>query len=285
MMRTILIGDTETCISELQEVYTHGGKFHADDVCTVALLRFFGFNGKVNRVFKISDELKESGALIFDIGGGEFDHHSKDNLETYEDGCPMAAFGKVARNIRVDGVELENLFPGFTEEIAKPIEAHDNGYSSDDICQSYFAKICNAFVPAWNEETDMDFAFERAVDLCYEVLRRQLIHLSSKQVAAIEIQKAKVIDNVIILEKFVPWQDHIDDNIKAAIFPSLRGGYNLQIAPDKNAPAGTLAIKARLNFTEEQEALCTFIHPTGFICATNTLADAIKLIPGVELRN
>ena len=213
MMRTILIGDTETCISELQEVYTHGGKFHADDVCTVALLRFFGFNGKVNRVFKISDELKESGALIFDIGGGEFDHHSN-VIITYEDGCPMAAFGKVARNIRVDGVELENLFPGFTDEIAKPIEAHDNGYSSDSIPQSYFAKICNVFVPAWNEEINMDFAFERAVDLCYEVLRRQLIHLSSKQVAAIEIQKAKVIDNVIILEKFVPWQDHIDDNIR-----------------------------------------------------------------------
>ena len=112
MMRTILIGDTETCISELQEVYTHGGKFHADDVCTVALLRFFGFNGKVNRVFKISDELKESGALIFDIGNTEFDHHDKAAMEYYEDHCPMAAFGKVARNIRVDGVELEKLFPG-----------------------------------------------------------------------------------------------------------------------------------------------------------------------------
>lgn len=282
MMRTILIGDTEECISEIKEVYTHGGKFHADDVCTVALLRFFGFNGKVNRVFKISDELKESGALIFDIGGGEFDHHSN-VIITYEDGCPMAAFGKVARNIRVDGVELEKLFPGFTDEIAKPIEAHDNGYSSDGIAQSYFAKICNAFVPTWNEETNMDFAFERAVDFCYEVLRRQLIHLSSKQAAAIEIQKAKVIDNVIILEKFVPWQDHIGDDIKGAIFPSIRGGFNLQVAPDKNAPAGTLANKAKLNFTEEQKALCTFIHPAGFLCATNTLAEAIKLIPGVEL--
>lgn len=283
MMRTILIGDTETCISELQEVYTHGGKFHADDVCTVALLRFFGFNGKVNRVFKISDELQESGALIFDIGNGEFDHHSKDNLETYEDGCPMAAFGKVARNIRVDGVEIEKLFPGFTNEIAKPIEAHDNGYSSDDICQSYFAKMCNAFVPCWNEETNMDIAFESAVDACYEILRRQLIHLSAIKQGETEIKNAKVIDGVIILEKYVPWQDHIGDDIKGAIFPSIRGGFNLQVAPDKNAPAGTLANKAKLNFTEEQKALCTFVHPAGFLCATNTLEDAIKLIPGVEL--
>ena len=99
-MRTITINGVDVCLSELSECFTHGGKFHADDVCTVALLEFFGFKGAVNRVFKIADELKESGALIFDIGGGEFDHHSNVTI-TYEDGCPMAAFGKVARAIKV----------------------------------------------------------------------------------------------------------------------------------------------------------------------------------------
>ena len=281
-LRTILIGDTETCISELQEVFTHGGKFHADEVCTVALLQFFGFKGEVNRVFKISDELKESGALIFDIGNTEFDHHDKDNLEFYDDGCPMSAFGKVARAIRVDNRTIEDLFPGFTDEIAKPIEAYDNGYSSDKIRQSYFAVICNAYVPTWEEDLSMDIAFRDAVEMCYGILQRQLIHLRSKAVAAVEVQKAEVIGGVKIFDKYLPWVDYVDETIKGAIFPSARGGWNLQVAPDKSKP-GVLANKAILEFTEEQVALCSFIHPAKFICATNTKEDAISLIPGVKV--
>ena len=283
-MRTILINGEEKCLSEIQEVFTHGGKFHADDVCTVALLEFFGFEGTVNRVFKISDELKESGALIFDIGDTEFDHHNKEAMEYYEDNCPMAAFGKVARAIRVDGRSLEDLFPGFTDTIAKPIEAHDNGYNSESIAQSYFAVICNSFVPTWDElDRTMDSAFREAVDACRIILGRQLIQLRSKANALLEVIKAEeeAVDGVIILDKFLPWGDFISENIKGAIFPSARGGWNLQVAPDRSKP-GVLANKAKFNFTEEQKALTTFIHPAGFICATNTKEDALKLIPGVE---
>ena len=283
-MRTITINGVDVCLSELSECFTHGGKFHADDVCTVALLEFFGFKGAVNRVFKIADELKTGTNLVFDIGNGEFDHHDKDAAEYYEDGCPMAAFGKVARAIKVDGRSIEDLFPGFTDTIAKPIEAHDNGYSSESIAQSYFAVICNSFVPTWDElDRTMDTAFREAVDACREILRRQLIQLRSKANAEMEVRQAEqeAIDGVIILDKFLPWGDFISDNIKGAIFPSARGGWNLQVAPDRSKP-GVLANKAKFNFTEEQKALTTFIHAAGFICATNTKEDAIKLIPGVE---
>lgn len=283
-MRTITINGVDVCLSELSECFTHGGKFHADDVCTVALLEFFGFKGTVNRVFKIADELKTGTNLVFDIGNTEFDHHDKDAAEFYEDGCPMAAFGKVARAIKVDGRPLEDLFPGFTDTIAKPIEAHDNGYNSESIAQSYFAVICNSFVPTWDElDRTMDSAFREAVDACREILRRQLIQLRSKANAEMEVRKAEeeAIDGVIILNKFLPWGDFISENIKGAIFPSARGGWNLQVAPDRSKP-GVLANKAKFNFTDEQEALTTFIHPAGFICAVNTKEDAIKLISGVE---
>lgn len=283
-MRTITINGVDVCLSELSECFTHGGKFHADDVCTVALLEFFGFKGTVNRVFKIADELKTGTNLVFDIGNTEFDHHDKDAAEFYEDGCPMAAFGKVARAIKVDGRPLEDLFPGFTDTIAKPIEAHDNGYNSESIAQSYFAVICNSFVPTWDElDRTMDSAFREAVDACREILRRQLIQLRSKANAELEVRKAEkeAIDGVIILDKFLPWGDFISENIKGAIFPSARGGWNLQVAPDRSKP-GVLANKAKFNFTDEQEALTTFIHPAGFICATNTKEDALQLISGVE---
>ena len=287
MMRTILINGEEKCLSEIPEVFTHGGKFHADEVCATALIEFFGFKGDVNRIFKVSDELKESDALIYDIGNTEFDHHDKEAMEYYPDGCPMSAFGKIARAIRIDGKTIEELFPGFTDEIAKPIEAHDNGYSSDTIAESYFAKITNSYFPTWEEESDpkhIDAAFREAVDVCRDILRRQLIHLRSREVAKLEVATAERIDGVLIFEKYLPWGDYIQDipEIKGAIYPSIRGGWNLQVAPDKSKP-GVTANRAVLEFTPEQEALCSFIHPAKFICAVDDKETAIKLIPGVKL--
>lgn len=280
---SIIINGTETLVTDLKVTYTHGGKFHADDVCSVALLNWLGFTGEVKRVFKITDEiLVEKDAIIFDIGNGEFDHHDKDAMEYYEDGCPMAAFGKLARAVRIDGETIEELLPGFTQGIAKPIEAKDNGYNSDEISQSHFSVICNSFVPNWNEDTPMDTAFNSAVEICGQILCKQIAALRAKKLAEDSVKAAEVIDGVLILEQFMPWQDYINEDIKGAIYPSLRGGWNLQVAPDKSKP-GVTANRAKFNFTEEQKALTTFIHPAGFICAVNTKEDAIKLIPGVEL--
>ena len=61
-----------------KKLFTHGGLFHADEVfasvvlCTIFEKRF----SEVNRVFQIPDDASDSD-IIYDIGGGKFDHHQK----------------------------------------------------------------------------------------------------------------------------------------------------------------------------------------------------------------
>lgn len=267
-------------IADLKCVYTHGGGFHADDVCTVALLEILkGEELEVHRIFKAPDDMDPDYSIIFDIGGGEFDHHS-DDRECYEDDkCPMAAFGKVARAIKIDGCSIEDLYPGFTAQISKPIEARDNGFVSDSIKASYFAEIVNPLCPLWDKDENSDTQFRSAVNMVKPILQRQLESLLSKKKAQTVIEAAPIVGRVIVLDKFAPWQDYINDDIIGAIFPSLRGGWNVQIA---GAPGPQFNRRADFADSLKDSGLVDkpdgFIHPSGHLCGTKTKDRALQIV-------
>lgn len=77
----------------LESGYTHGGRFHADDVFSTALLHMLNPKIKVHRVMDVPKNTK---GIIYDIGRGEFDHHQEDAL-VRENGVPYAAFGLLWR--------------------------------------------------------------------------------------------------------------------------------------------------------------------------------------------
>ena len=68
---------------------THGGRFHADDVFSSALLRLLNPKIKIRRVMRLPENFD---GLAFDIGGGDFDHH-QNGAPVRENGVPYAAFG------------------------------------------------------------------------------------------------------------------------------------------------------------------------------------------------
>lgn len=75
---------------------THSGMYHADDIMSVALLILvFGYH-KVIRTNSLNDVDIKDDDIIFDIGGGKFDHH-QDGSEIRENGVPYAAFGLLFR--------------------------------------------------------------------------------------------------------------------------------------------------------------------------------------------
>ena len=57
------------------KAFTHGGKFHADDVFSAALLRILRPDIRIQRGFEVPENFD---GLVFDIGDGMFDHHSAD---------------------------------------------------------------------------------------------------------------------------------------------------------------------------------------------------------------
>lgn len=56
--------------------FTHGGKFHADDVFSSALLLYINPEISITRGNSVPDDFT---GIVFDIGRGEFDHHQKDS--------------------------------------------------------------------------------------------------------------------------------------------------------------------------------------------------------------
>ena len=75
--------------------FTHGGKFHADDVFSAALLKICNPNIAIQRGFAVPQGFA---GLVFDIGDGPFDHHAK-NSPVRENGVPYAAFGLLWREL------------------------------------------------------------------------------------------------------------------------------------------------------------------------------------------
>ena len=77
------------------KAFTHAGKFHADDVFSAALLRYFNPEIRIERGFQVPPGYD---GLVFDIGDGEFDHHAR-NSPVRENGVPYAAFGLLWREL------------------------------------------------------------------------------------------------------------------------------------------------------------------------------------------
>ena len=59
------------------KAFTHGGKFHADDVFSAALLLYLNPEIQITRGNKVPEEYD---GIIFDIGRGEYDHHQIDRF-------------------------------------------------------------------------------------------------------------------------------------------------------------------------------------------------------------
>ena len=71
------------------KAFTHGGKFHADDVFSAALLLYLNPEIQITRGNKVPEDYD---GIVFDIGRGEYDHHQIDS-RIRDNGVPYAAFG------------------------------------------------------------------------------------------------------------------------------------------------------------------------------------------------
>lgn len=84
---------TEDLLEQIQRkdaaAFTHGGKFHADDVFSAALLLYLNPEIVIARGNRVPEDFD---GIVFDIGRGRYDHHQKDS-RVRENGVPYAAFG------------------------------------------------------------------------------------------------------------------------------------------------------------------------------------------------
>lgn len=266
-------------LKKIGTAYTHSGRFHADDVFSAALLRIINPKIRFIRVNQLPDNT--GNAIVFDIGGGRYDHHQSD-APIRENGMPYAAFGLLWKDlgqILTDNDAAERI----DRDFISAMDAADNGIGTDNL--SIAVSVMN---PLWNENQDSNTEFEKAVDWAVPVLKRLILRENAKAEAYSEVRKALSASTggIVILERFVPYEELlIPSDAVFVIYPSNREGYNISAVPiEKNSRVNKISFPGDwCNASDEMLPDMTgiksfrFCHKNGFIAGTCTKEDAVRV--------
>lgn len=268
-------------LPEIKQGFTHGGKFHSDDVFATALLKILYPKIKITRGFEVPEDFD---GIVYDIGKGRFDHHQADK-EVRENGVPYAAFGLLWREFGGYLVGKEEARK-FDERFIQPLDLSDNTGVYNDM-----ASAIGNFNPVWDDETPAESRFWEAEAIAKKFLKNYINKVKGSERAGSIVKEAvkKTLEsdrkNVMILDRYVPWKKYtVGTGILAVVYPSKRGGYAAQVVPvseDDNTPSSHWPHKwwgASAEDLPELSKIPTmrFCHANGFLLTCDTLEDAVK---------
>lgn len=228
-------------------VIVHGGCFHADDVACVALLKLLHKNVNVSRKFKVDIDSEEAD-YVLDIGRVDkvsdtqvfLDHHQGPEIidSTQVKHC---AFSKLVEHMMDPDDAMFNKY--FMNTLVLPIAAQDNGqnYSEFGLVPSPLTFV-NAMGLSWKDDQKLnDQRFGEVVNMAMMVIKNIIKTIEDKIEAVDEVTAAirKMEGGVLVLDRYLPWVDNIieynngDPKVQLVVYPSNRGGYNIQVVPKK----------------------------------------------------
>ena len=229
------------------EVIVHGGCFHADDVACVAILKLMYKDVNVVRKFKVDVET-ETTDYILDIGRMDkvtdtqviLDHHQGPELIPGTD-VKHCAFSKlIERMIDPD----DQLFKKHLyNALVLPVAAQDNGQNGSDFgLFSSPLSFVNSMCLSWKDDQKLnDNRFDEVVDMAVVIIKNIIKNIEDKIEAVDEVTEAikKMEGCVLVLDRYLPWTDTVieynngEPKVKLIIYPSNRGGFNVQVVPKK----------------------------------------------------
>ena len=258
------------------KAFTHGGKFHADDVFSSALLLYINPEIVISRGNKVPEDFD---GIVFDIGRGRYDHHQKDS-RVRENGVPYAAFGLLWE---VLGKEIlgEELAEKMDESFIQPLDINDNTGEKNEL-----ATLIGNFNPPWDAKGGSDEAFFQAVSVAGMILENKVErdrgNARADQRVEQVLEEHNPKDRILVLPEFIPCQKALaETEIAFVIFPSNRGGYCIQ--PQKREysmnykcsfPSQWLGLEGEELVKETGLSSAVFCHKGGFLMTVGELEDA-----------
>ena len=250
--------------------FTHGGKFHADDVFATALLMIVRPDIKVTRGFVVPDGFD---GIVYDVGCGMFDHHQEPR-ESRPNGVPYAAFGLLWR---VLGAQLVGAHQArlLDENFVQPLDLNDNTGE-----QNSLADAIGSFNPVWDSGEDSDACFWRAVPFAKQVLENEIAAANAVNRADETVQNAykNSRDGIVVLPDYMPWKNGLyKTDALFVVYPSQRGGYSAQCVTDYKTRRSKVPFPpAWGGQPEEILREKKFCHPSRFLVTAETKEDAIE---------
>lgn len=279
-------------------IATHDGRFHADEVFAVAVLKIIYPDIKIIRT-RESEEFEKTDFRV-DIGRkynpetGDFDHHQKEFEEKRKNGIPYASAGLIWKHFGRQLIKSKKSFEYIDSILMQPIDALDNGIQIclKQIIDNYWiGQVINSFIPIWQEKNpDYDKAFNKAVLFSTELLKREILFAKGIEKAE-KIIKKKLLKSdkeYIILEKNMPWKKYIieNTNINFVINKSYGGDWEVWAVPIRvgSFESKKLFPKKWADLNDEELVKVTgvndavFCHKDRFIAVSKSKEGAIKLV-------
>ena len=255
--------------------FTHGGKFHADDVFSTALLKILRPDIKVTRGFVVPDNFD---GIVYDVGGGMFDHHTEPR-ETRPNCVPYAAFGLLWRVLGA-GLVGEHQARLLDENFIQPLDLNDNTGEPNSL-----ADAIGSFNPVWDSKDDPDECFWRAVPFAQTVLENEIAAANAVNRADAAVQRAykNARDGIVVLPGYMPWKNGLyKTDALFVVYPSQRGGYSAQCVTDYRTRRSKVPFPAAWAGKPEEELRrvsglgLRFCHPSRFLITADDRDQAVE---------
>ncbi len=168
-------------------VVTHDGKFHADDVFSVAVLDIL-YRGQIKVIRTRAEKYFTKGDIVLDVsmksdGDKYFDHHQQGGAGERPNGIPYASFGLIWKKFGKALVSSDEVFKRFDRKMVQVIDADDNGKkiftSTDPVTIRLYGipEIIDAYNPLAAGEpspSDYDQNFAVAVEFAKVCIKNEL---------------------------------------------------------------------------------------------------------------
>lgn len=280
---------------------THAGTFHADEIFATIILSKILPEIIIARVNEI--DYKGNDKYIYDVGGGEFDHHQLGGNGQRENGVKYAACGLIWKEFgekllqKCEIKEIQYVWKMIDRDFIQYIDANDNGQAPKIVADYKFvhlAQIIGVFNINWDEDTNQDEKFLKAVNIAEIIFDEIMEDIFSKMRAKKFVEKAieNAENQIMILDKFMPWKEFLLESkhanaskINFVVFPSNRGGFNVYTVPKeigsfenrKSLPKEWAGLRDKELAEVTGVKTAKFCHNECFICTAQTKEDAIKM--------
>lgn len=281
---------------------THAGTFHADEIFATLILSKIIKEITIIRVQEIREKINEN-IIVYDIGGGKFDHHQLGGNGERQNGVKYAACGLIwkqyGKNLleKYKVQEIDYAWNYIDKNLIQFIDANDNGQLpklQTDYKNVHLSQIIGLFNPKWDENIDSDEKFMQALKFA-EIIFDEFLQDTISKIKAKSLIKQAIensLNGIMVLNEYMPWKEFLLESknekakdINFVVFPSKRGGYNVYAVPKEIGSfenRKSLPLEWRGLRDEELQKVtgaksARFCHNAGFICSTETKEDAIKL--------
>jgi uncharacterized UPF0160 family protein len=218
------------------KIAIHSGRFHSDEAFAIATLKMLG---PVDYVRTRDESVMKECDMRVDVGRkynpetGDFDHHQPEGAGKRENGIPYAAFGLIWKQFGAKACGLQSVADIVETQLVQVLDAVDAGFDLfdnkiSDVYPFGIDKAIDNMMPSWKNEDpspqQIDELFKTAVDLASQILKNTIEkardHLDGDEFVRQAIKNADD-KRLIILNKYVPWQDVVIKEAPGALFVVL----------------------------------------------------------------